>query len=131
MLCFKSMAQTTVAIPFEEADYVTVMEAAKSQQRNVLFYFTHPYCAPCKIMERTVLNQPKIIQMVNETVIPVKVDCVDEKPYAKAIQQQFQIQSFPTVILVDSTGKLIRQYIGFMDQDAFLLFMQSSKLKAD
>ena len=121
-------AQTNVSINFGESDYITVMEAAKAQQRNVLFYFTHPYCAPCKIMERTVFNQPDIIKIFEETVIPVKVDCVDEKPFARAIQKQFEINRFPTLLIVDTAGNILDESSGFMDKEELAVFMQESKM---
>lgn len=115
-------------IAFRESDYQTIMEAARMQQRNVLFYFTHPYCAPCKIMERTVFNQPEVIKLVEEVSIPVKVDCVDEKPFARAIQKQFEINRFPTLLMVDSAGNILDESSGFMDKEELMVFMQESKM---
>lgn len=115
-------------IRFREADYTTVMKAARTQQRNVLLYFTHPYCAPCKVMERTVFNQPEIIKLVEESNIPVKVDCVDEKPFARAIQKHFEINRFPTLLIVDSAGNILDESSGFMDKEELTVFMQESKM---
>lgn len=120
--------QSDLSIHFREAGYSTVMEAARTQKRNVLFYFTHPYCAPCKIMERTVFNQPDIIKLVEESSIPVKVDCVDEKPFARAIQKQFEINRFPTLLIVDSAGNILDESSGFMDKEELAVFMQESKM---
>lgn len=120
--------QSDLSIHFREADYSTVMEAARAQKRNVLFYFTHPYCAPCKIMERTVFNQPDIIKLVEESSIPVKVDCVDEKPFARAIQKQFEVNRFPTLLIVDSAGNILDESNGFMDKEELAVFMQESKM---
>lgn len=125
IVSFYSGAQT---IQFGEADFTTVMDAAKSQQRNVLFYFTHPYCAPCKIMERTVFNQPDIVKLVEESTIPVKVDCVDEKPFARAIQKRFEINRFPTLLIVDTAGNILDESNGFMDKEELTVFMQESKM---
>lgn len=120
--------QSNASIRFGEADYTTVMEAARTQQKNVLFYFTHPYCAPCKIMERTVFNQPDIIKLVEESSIAVKVDCVDEKPFARAIQKQFEINRFPTLLIVDSAGNILDESSGYMDKEELTVFMQESKM---
>lgn len=120
--------QSDLSIHFREADYSTVMEAARAQKRNVLFYFTHPYCAPCKIMERTVFNQPDIIKLVEESSIPVKVDCVDDKPFARAIQKQFEVNRFPTLLIVDSAGNILDESNGFMDKEELAVFMQESKM---
>lgn len=123
-----SQQQVQQGIRFRESDYNTVLEAAKTQNRNVLFYFTHPYCAPCKIMERTVFNQPDIIKLVDESSIPVKVDCVDEKPFARAIQKQFEINRFPTLLIVDTAGNILDESSGFMDKEELMVFMQESKM---
>ncbi|MBL0882533.1 MAG: thioredoxin family protein [Chitinophagaceae bacterium] len=123
-----SWAQHGQTISFGESDYNTILEAAKTQNKNILFYFTHPYCAPCKIMERTVFNQPDIVKLVEESSIPVKVDCVDEKPFARAIQKQFEINRFPTLLIIDSTGKILDESNGFMDKEELTVFMQESKL---
>lgn len=120
--------QSDLSIHFKEAEYSTVIEAARTQQRNVLLYFTHPYCAPCKVMERTVFNQPDIIKLVEASTIPVKVDCVDEKPFARAIQKQFEVNRFPTLLIIDSTGKILDESNGFMDKEELTVFMQESKL---
>lgn len=123
-----SQQQAQQGIRFGESDYNTVLEAAKTQNRNVLLYFTHPYCAPCKIMERTVFNQPDIIKLVEESSIPVKVDCVDEKPFARAIQKQFEVNRFPTLLIVDSAGNILDESNGFMDKEELAVFMQESKM---
>lgn len=120
--------QSDLSIHFKEAEYSTVIEAARTQQRNVLLYFTHPYCAPCKVMERTVFNQPDIVKLVEASSIPVKVDCVDEKPFARAIQKQFEVNRFPTLLIIDSTGKILDESNGFMDKEELTVFMQESKL---
>lgn len=121
-------AQSDLSIRFREAGYSTVMEAARSQKRNVLFYFTHTYCAPCKVMERTVFNQPDVIKLVEESSIPVKVDCIDEKPFARAIQKQFEINRFPTLLIVDTAGNILDESSGFMDKEELMVFMQESKM---
>lgn len=123
-----SQQQVQQGIRFGESDYTTVLEAAKTQNRNVLFYFTHPYCAPCKIMERTVFNQPDIVRLVEELVIPVKVDCIDEKPFARAIQKRFEINRFPTLLIVDTAGNILDESSGFMDREELSVFMQESKM---
>jgi len=124
---FSAYGQQTSSINFGEADYATVMEAAKTQQRNVLFYFTHPYCAPCKIMDRTVFNQPDIVQLVDQTLIPVKVDCVDEKPSAKYMQEQYKVKTFPSLLIVDPSGNIIKRSAGFMDQQEMKKFLATQR----
>lgn len=61
-------------------------------------------------MESVTYTDPKVIDFLNEKVIPLKIQ-FDAEPYAT----DFQIKWTPTLIILNSEGKERRRTVGFLE----------------
>lgn len=78
-------------------------QAARSEAKPVLLALTATWCHWCHVMDRTTYADPQVIELVNRSFIPVKVD-VDQRPELSARYNQ---GGFPSVAFLDGDGQVI------------------------
>ena len=85
-------------------------EAARTG-RPVLYDFTADWCSPCRVMQREVFGDTALARRLEAVAVPIKVlDRQREEgrnsPAVAALQQQFRVDAFPTLIVYEPrTGK--------------------------
>lgn len=91
-------------------DLEKALEQAKKEKKNVLVEFTgSDWCPPCIAMRKNVFSKKEFVDAASKDFILVELDfpkadkALKKKndPYAK----QYNIEGFPTVILLDPEGK--------------------------
>jgi thiol-disulfide isomerase/thioredoxin len=111
-----SIASLTSAFAAGEG-WVTDFEAAKKTaaegKKDLLLDFTgSDWCPPCIKLTQEVLSQESFIASAKEKFVLVELDFPRKKVLApelkaqnQALQKQYQIKGYPTIILCDATGK--------------------------
>ena len=89
---------------------------AKALGKPLLVHFYADWCGPCQQMERSVLNQPKVIRCLGSDVVGVKVNA-DHHPELKS---RFGISGFPSDVLVSPAGKVSTRYVGATSESSFI-----------
>lgn len=91
-------------------DLEKALEQAKKEKKNVLVEFTgSDWCPPCIAMRKNVFSKKEFVDAASKDFILVELDfpkadkALKKKndPYAK----EYNIEGFPTVILLDPEGK--------------------------
>ena len=117
-LCCFSIA--TLALPAAEAsgwttDYKAALEQAKADDRRVFLFFTgSDWCSWCKRLNKEILSTPEFQKFAGDKLVLVELDFPKSKSQPGAVKsqnaklaQQFKIEGYPTVIVLDSTGKKV------------------------
>ena len=110
-------APKTERPPAAEATWLTNFETAQARARSekklLLIEFTgSDWCPPCIMLERQVFSQPEFKEYAAQHLVLLEVDfprmkeLSDEQKTANVkLAEQYGIEGFPTIVLLDSTGK--------------------------
>jgi thiol:disulfide interchange protein len=125
--------------PQEAVDRVAwiSLEQAKASASNktVLYQFTAAWCAPCRAMQREVFGDAGSAAFISEQFLPVRV--IDrsredgQNPAAvDSLERLFQVQSFPTLVVVEPASGRHYSAVGYQDKGKTLRFLRNPSGKS-
>jgi len=102
-------------------DYKAALATAAKENKKVLLDFTgSDWCGWCIKLKKETFDQPAFKEYADKNLVLVEIDFPQGKsqnPEVKkqndALQQQYQVQGFPTLVLLDPQGKIIKQKSGY------------------
>ncbi len=101
-------------------DYKKAQEEAKAGHKLVLLEFTgSDWCGYCFQLDRAILSQPQFKDYANKNLVLVEIDFPRRKPQSVETKKQnaelarrYQIDGFPTLVVLDGEGKAVWRYDG-------------------
>lgn len=121
--------QTDTAQQINWLAYDVGLKMAQEDNKHIFNYFTAPWCGYCRKMEREVFTDPRVIEMLNNDFIPVRVDGesrneldidgyrITERNLAIA---EFGVRGYPTFWFLKPDGTKLGNFTGYRPTD-FLL----------
>jgi thioredoxin-related protein len=104
-------------------DYATALQMAKSQNKRVLLDFTgSDWCPPCIELKKQVFSRPNFRAYADKNLVLVEVDYPQRKKQSAELKKQneklgkqygIDVKGYPTVVLLDPAGKVIREFTGY------------------
>ena len=137
-------ALATLAVNLAHAgEYLTNFDAGKqkaaAENKNLLVKFTgSDWCPPCMKLEKDVFSKKSFQKGVEKDFVVVVLDFPrssnlpkEARAANKKIAKKYKIKSYPTVMLMDSKGKVFKSMSGYdgSGPKAYLAGIKSS-LKA-
>ncbi len=131
----------TTTLNFEYPNLSTALNKAKESNSLVFIYVASPYCARCKKMERDVLPDTVVKNFINKNFISAKFYLKKTLPPLSSKSDEYKQLNkslldfmdeydcdiaFPTFVIVDSNGELIKKKSGSMDAQEIIGFGKSS-----
>ena len=103
-------------------DYKAALAAASKDNRNVLLDFTgSDWCGWCIRLKRETFDKPEFKAYADKNLELVEIDFPQGKSLSPevrkqndALQQQYNVQGFPTLVLLSPDGKVIKQQSGYI-----------------
>ncbi len=103
-------------------DYAGALTQARQKKAKVFLFFTgSDWCGWCQRLDREILSTGAFQSYAAQNLILVKLDFPREIPQSDALKAQndrlagkYQIQGYPTVIVLDSQGKQVGQ-LGYQE----------------
>jgi thioredoxin-related protein len=117
--CEVARAQGAAEIRWRK-DYNAARQEAETRGLPILLDFYTDNCTFCIKMDNTTYRDPKVLTLLNERFIPLKIDGNRDKKLADMLN----ISQFPTMLLAGADGKIVDTMIGYMDVPQFLEKLQ-------
>lgn len=121
------------------SDYETAKKKAKEENKPLLLKFTgSDWCPPCKALDAAIFSKEKFKEEVEKDFVVAVLDFPRSKELPegqleanKEAQKEFEVRGFPTVLVIDQEGKVIKKMVGFGggDIDTYLETLKTA-LKA-
>ncbi|MDY0000678.1 MAG: cytochrome c biogenesis protein CcdA [Polyangia bacterium] len=101
--------------------------AARKAQKPMLMDFWATWCEKCIELEKETLAHPKVAKILEARFITVKVDCTKKNEEVKNTQKAWGVKSLPTLVLVNSHGKQVKNLVGKLSPKELLEELEKVK----
>ena len=138
--CSRSRPRIVPLPPAESTwlnDYKKAQQEAKASNKFLLLDFTgSDWCGWCKRLEQEILSQSQFENYARENLILLEVDFPRAKPQSPELRkqnqelaQQYQIEGFPTIVVLNGDGQKLWQYDGYFPDGLAAFIAQLEKLR--
>jgi thiol:disulfide interchange protein DsbD len=93
----------TAAVVLDQTALDRAVADAGARERPALVYFTADWCVSCKVIERTVFEDPAVIAGLSNTDL-IKVDVTRSTPEARALLERHGVVGPPTMIFLSPSA---------------------------
>lgn len=95
-------------VAWEPYSSAALTQAAQRHQ-PVVVGFSAKWCVPCRIMERTVFGDPRVVGKLKRFVV-MKADLThSDSPEAKALTERYEVRGVPTIVFLDRDGAELKR----------------------
>lgn len=104
------------------ADFDAAVKAAKNDGKKIVLEFSGlDWCPPCQMLHKFVTGTKEFAKYADKKIHFVRADFdrlgspknAEFASRHKALAEQFSIRGFPTIIVLDSNGKVLDEIVGF------------------
>jgi len=116
----RSRPRATTPFPWGHA-FDAALTGAASSGKRVLIDFETTWCGPCHSMDEWIWTDAEVAGRLNAGYVGVKLDGDIEK----ALVKRFNVTGYPTMIVVDATGREVKRVVGYQSSKEMLAVLAS------
>lgn len=120
----KAMAPAEDGISFENMTFEKALKEAKKSGKLVFIDAYTDWCGPCKRMAATSFKDATVGDLYNKSFINIKVE-MEKDAEGPEIARLYGVKAYPTLLLVDGNGRLVKQSIGLKTSDQLIALANS------
>ncbi|MBL7806338.1 MAG: thioredoxin family protein [Saprospiraceae bacterium] len=105
-------------IEFFHGTWAEALEKAKAEERLIFVDAFASWCGPCKRMAAQTFPDPKAGEFFNANFVNLKIDM--EKPENAEFAGKYPVGSYPTLMFIDATGKIVLKDVGAKNVDQLI-----------
>lgn len=95
-----------------------ILAQAKKEDKLIFMDAYAEWCGPCKKMARDVFTEKEVGDYYNAHFVNVKMDM--EKGDGIGLSVDFGIQAYPTLLFINSEGKVVHRAVGYHTSDLLI-----------
>ena len=96
-------------------DYSLARKEAQDKGLPLVIDFGTKTCFYCAKLDQTTFRDPRIVSVMNERFVPLKIDADVEADLASRLH----ISNYPTILLAGADGKILSTMVGYKDAREF------------
>jgi thioredoxin-related protein len=132
-----AVALCAKADPTWQTDYKRAQEEARANKKLLLVDFTgSDWCGYCIRLDREVLSKPQFKDYASKNLVLLEVDFPRRKEQSPALKEQnqrlaeeYRIEGFPTIIVLNGDGRRVWRYDGYFPDGADAFIAELEKLR--
>lgn len=101
-----------------EKSWKEILAQAKKEEKLIFMDAYAEWCGPCKKMARDVFTEKEVGDYFNAHFVNVKMDM--EKGDGIGLSVDFGIQAYPTLLFLNSDGKVVHRAVGYHTSDLLI-----------
>ncbi len=111
-------------INFQHIDLSEAKAQAIKTGKYVFIDCYTDWCGPCKRMAATSFMEDRVANVYNKQFINIKIEMEKDKDGPETALM-YKIKAYPTLLIIDGKGNLIKQAIGMQSADGLLALAKS------
>jgi thioredoxin-related protein len=116
-------AQTDEGVQFNDnTPMKDIYAKAKADKKMILVDCYTSWCGPCKMMAKKEFPKKEMGDYFNPKYVSVKIDM--EKGEGPKLLKQWDVNAFPTALILDADGKVLFRLVGYRTSDKFIKDVQ-------
>lgn len=111
----RAAARSLTFEPFDSS----LLASAGQTRKPVLIDFSADWCIPCREMEHSTFLNPLVVKEASRFV-RLRADLTHQDKTNQDLMSKFQIQGVPTTVMINSSGRVQVQKVGYIGSNEFL-----------
>ena len=107
-------------ITFIENAFSTALKKAKAEHKYIFVDAYTTWCGPCRQLKNTTFKDSHTADFFNQSFVNLSVDM--EKGKGQDLAAQWEVEAYPTLLILDSNGKVLLRSIGYLDAKQLIAF---------
>jgi thiol:disulfide interchange protein len=108
-------------IQFSAKNFNEVLADAANAEKLVFIDVSTSWCGYCKKMKANTYTDASVINLVNSKYISKSIDA--EKGEGIAIAKKYNVRAYPTVLVLNAKGELLKTGEGYLKPNQLIQFL--------
>lgn len=101
------------SIVFIENSFSIALKKAKAEHKYIFVDAYATWCGPCKQLKNTTFKDSGVADFFNKSFVNVSIDM--EKGSGTDLALAWDVQEYPTLLILDYNGKVVLRSAGYLD----------------
>ncbi|GAB4448635.1 MAG: hypothetical protein OHK0036_04380 [Bacteroidia bacterium] len=110
--------RTEEGINFFEGSFKEALSLAKKENKIIFLDIYASWCGPCKRLKSKTFKDESVVKFYNSNFINISLD--GEVGEGEQLANVYGVRAYPTLLFLDSSGKIIYKTEGFHNPTEFI-----------
>jgi len=124
-----SFASNTQSVEFFKGNFQSLKEKAAKEEKLCIVEFFIYGCKPCKRMEQETLSDEYLMDRLDSRFLFYKIDAFSVTDQGFELAKQYNIQAFPTILILHADGTILSRMEGFVDTQTMLAHIETLEVE--